>query len=110
MSQIDIQIGRQIVVLRELRGLSRGALSATARIPVDALENYERGATRIGAQALFEIAAILSVGLSYFYANITIGDEHKNHRARRMPSRKRGGHIEFSHFKSQINILKNPEA
>src|SRR3954467_283133 len=68
---VDAHVGGRVRARRVLLGLSQEKLGALLGITFQQIQKYERGANRISAGRLFEIARILGVSLPYFYEGLT---------------------------------------
>ena len=68
---IDIHVGRQIRLQRTLLGLSQEQLAKGLSITFQQIQKYERGANRISASRLWDIAQIIDVPISYFFDDMT---------------------------------------
>ena len=55
---------------RSLLGMSQEALGAALGLTFQQVQKYERGANRIGASRLYDLARALGVGIDYFYEEI----------------------------------------
>ena len=70
VSNIDIQIGARLRLLREQRGVSRGTLARTLNISQQQVQKYESGQNRISAGLLPKLANQLGVPISYLFDNL----------------------------------------
>nr|WP_322096822.1 helix-turn-helix domain-containing protein [Paramagnetospirillum marisnigri] len=75
-------MGARLRLRRSLLGLSQEALAAAMGLTFQQVQKYERGANRIGASRLFDLARALGVGVDYFYQDM--GEEVAAAGARRM--------------------------
>jgi len=64
---VDIHVGNRMRLRRTLLGLSQQALSAALGMSFQQVQKYERGANRIGASRLFDLARVLDVPVSFFF-------------------------------------------
>ncbi|MBB5577935.1 helix-turn-helix transcriptional regulator [Rhizobium sp. BR 318] len=72
---IDLEVGRRLRLQRKLLGMSQLGLASGLGISFQQVQKYERGANRIGASRLAQIANILKVDVSYFFSDTrVIGD------------------------------------
>ena len=53
---VDVAVGARIRTIRKSRGLSQGALGAALGLTFQQVQKYERGANRVSASKLVEIA------------------------------------------------------
>ncbi|WP_330168760.1 helix-turn-helix transcriptional regulator [Bartonella grahamii] len=67
----DISIGRKIRHRRIAMGLSQKELGRFLGVSFQQIQKYEKGANRIGAGCLLEIAKKLQVPMSFFYADLS---------------------------------------
>lgn len=66
----DQLIGSQIRVLRLQAGLSQKGLGERLGISFQQIQKYEKGANRISASRLMQIAAALDAPMDYFYRTL----------------------------------------
>lgn len=67
-SQVDIEIGNAIRIVRHAMGFSQAELADRIGISFQQLQKYERGLNRVSASRLLEIADVLGVTPSYLFA------------------------------------------
>jgi len=67
---VDVHVGARMRLRRTLLGLSQEKLGALIGLTFQQVQKYERGANRIGASRLFDIARVLDVPVSYFFDQI----------------------------------------
>jgi transcriptional regulator with XRE-family HTH domain len=67
---IDVHIGSRIRLRRATLGLSQATLGEAIGITFQQVQKYERGANRIGAGRLLEVARVLDVPIGFFYDDI----------------------------------------
>ena len=68
---VDIHVGARIRMHRKLLGISQEKLGDALALTFQQVQKYERGANRVGASRLFEIARILDVPIGFFYADMS---------------------------------------
>nr|WP_239988570.1 helix-turn-helix transcriptional regulator [Paramagnetospirillum kuznetsovii] len=68
---IDVYVGARLRSRRSVLGLSQEALGAAMGLTFQQVQKYERGANRIGASRLFDLARALGVDVDYFYAEMS---------------------------------------
>ena len=73
-SEIDVHVGRRVRRRREALGISQGRLGRYLGLTFSQIQKYEKGANRIGAGRLYQIAAYLGVPPSQFFEGLT-GEE-----------------------------------
>lgn len=71
---VDIHVGNRVRQRRTLLGLSQERLAAALDLTFQQVQKYERGANRIGAGRLYQLARALDVPVSYFFEDLD--DEH----------------------------------
>jgi transcriptional regulator with XRE-family HTH domain len=64
---IDVHVGTRIRLRRTLMGLSQERLGEALGLTFQQVQKYERGANRVGASRLFDLARVLDVPISFFY-------------------------------------------
>lgn len=64
---VDIHVGHRLRQCRTLLGLSQEKLGEAVGLTFQQIQKYERGANRIGASRLFQLAQILGVSVGYFF-------------------------------------------
>jgi transcriptional regulator with XRE-family HTH domain len=66
-SLIDLHVGRRIRWRRKELRLSQEALAERLGVTFQQVQKYERGANRISAGRLYELAQALGTSIAYFY-------------------------------------------
>lgn len=69
-NNIDIHVGNRVRQRRTLLGLSQEKLAAALDLTFQQVQKYERGANRIGAGRLFQLARALDVPVTYFFEDM----------------------------------------
>jgi len=67
---IDAHVGNRLRQRRALLGLSQDKLARSLGLTFQQIQKYERGANRISAGRLYQLATALEVPVGYFYAGI----------------------------------------
>jgi transcriptional regulator with XRE-family HTH domain len=67
---VDEHVGARVRLLRRERGLSQEALGTQVGLTFQQIQKYERGANRISASKLYDIAAALGVDLVTFFEGL----------------------------------------
>lgn len=79
---IDIHVGHRLTQLRTMRGLTQGKLGEAIGVSFQQIQKYERGANRISASKLYQIAGKLDEEVGFFFADmpdaITKADNLRN--------------------------------
>jgi transcriptional regulator with XRE-family HTH domain len=70
---IDVHVGGRVRLRRTLLGMSQEKLGEALGLTFQQVQKYERGANRIGASRLFDLARVLDVPVSYFYEDMDDG-------------------------------------
>lgn len=73
---VDAHVGRQIRTRRKILGLSQERLAGDLRLTFQQVQKYERGANRVSASKLYEVARTLQAPISYFFEGLAdpVGD------------------------------------
>jgi transcriptional regulator with XRE-family HTH domain len=64
---VDIHVGARVRLRRTLLGMSQDQLGEALGLTFQQVQKYERGANRIGASRLFDVARVLDVPISFFF-------------------------------------------
>jgi len=67
---IDVHVGTRIRLRRTLLGMSQERLGELLGLTFQQVQKYERGANRVGASRLFDLARVLDVSVGYFYEDM----------------------------------------
>jgi len=67
---VDINVGSRVRLRRNMLGLSQEQLGSALGVTFQQVQKYERGANRIGASRLFEIARVLDVPIAFFFDDV----------------------------------------
>jgi transcriptional regulator with XRE-family HTH domain len=67
---IDQYVGGRVKMRRAMLGVSQEKLGSQLGVSFQQVQKYEKGANRIGASRLQEIARLLKVNVSYFYEGL----------------------------------------
>jgi transcriptional regulator with XRE-family HTH domain len=68
---IDIHVGLQVRLRRKELKISQEKLAETLGLTFQQVQKYERGANRISASKLYEIARSLRVSISWFFEGLS---------------------------------------
>lgn len=66
----DMEIAKRVRALRLQRGISQTELGSVLDVTFQQVQKYETGTNRISAGRLQQIAEVLDVPVTYFYAGI----------------------------------------
>ena len=72
---IDVHVGQRIRQRRTLLGMSQEKLAEAIGLTFQQVQKYERGANRVGASRLYDLSRVLDVPVSFFFEDISPGDE-----------------------------------
>ncbi|OSQ50476.1 helix-turn-helix domain-containing protein [Thalassospira alkalitolerans] len=64
---VDIHVGARIRLRRTLLGMSQEKLGEAIGLTFQQVQKYERGANRVGASRLYDLARVLEVPVSFFF-------------------------------------------
>src|SRR5271154_2623329 len=64
---IDLHVGARIRLRRRMQGVSQEKLADALGLTFQQVQKYERGANRVSASKLYEIATALQAPVSYFF-------------------------------------------
>lgn len=67
---VDVHVGFRLRQRRTLMGLSQEKLGAILGLTFQQVQKYERGANRISASRLFDLAQILNTDVNYFFQDM----------------------------------------
>jgi transcriptional regulator with XRE-family HTH domain len=64
---VDLHVGKRLRLRRNLLGFSQEQLGKATGLTFQQIQKYERGANRISASRLFQMAQILDVPVAWFF-------------------------------------------
>jgi len=64
---VDLHVGARVRMRRKLLGVSQEALGDALGLTFQQIQKYERGANRVSASKLYEIAKVLRTPVSFFF-------------------------------------------
>jgi len=64
---VDLHVGARIRMRRKLLGVSQERLAEQLHLTFQQVQKYERGANRVSASKLYEIAKALEAPVAYFF-------------------------------------------
>jgi transcriptional regulator with XRE-family HTH domain len=72
-SPVDLHVGARIKLRRSLLGLSQEKLGDALGLTFQQVQKYERGANRVSASRLYDIARVLDVPVNFFFDDFGSG-------------------------------------
>jgi transcriptional regulator with XRE-family HTH domain len=67
---VDLHVGGRIRMKRKVLGVSQERLAEALGLTFQQVQKYERGANRVSASKLYEIARFLNAPVSYFFEGL----------------------------------------
>lgn len=67
---VDLHVGARIRVLRKMQNVSQEKLADALNLTFQQVQKYERGANRVSASKLYDIAVYLRVKPGYFFEGL----------------------------------------
>ncbi|MEK7201799.1 MAG: helix-turn-helix domain-containing protein [Patescibacteria group bacterium] len=67
---VDLHVGGRIRMRRRLIGVSQESLAHDLGLTFQQVQKYEKGANRVSASKLYEIAKSLQCGIGYFFEGL----------------------------------------
>ena len=64
---VDIHVGSRLRLRRDFLGYSQHRLADALGLTFQQIQKYEKGANRISASKLYELALVLDVGIEFFF-------------------------------------------
>jgi len=71
---VDVHVGKRISMRRRLLGMSQGSMAQALGLTFQQVQKYETGSNRVSASRLSQIADILAVPISFFFADLQRDD------------------------------------
>ena len=71
---VDLHVGARIRMRRKLLGVSQEKLADQLGLTFQQVQKYERGANRVSASKLYEIARALQTSVAYFFDGLASTD------------------------------------
>ena len=66
-SPVDVHVGRRVRIRRTLLGMSQTNLGEAIGLTFQQMQKYEKGANRISASRLYDLARVLDVPVEFFF-------------------------------------------
>jgi transcriptional regulator with XRE-family HTH domain len=67
---VDLHVGGRVRMKRKVLGVSQERLAEALGLTFQQVQKYERGANRVSASKLYEIARFLNAPVSYFFEGL----------------------------------------
>ena len=67
---VDVHVGSRVRLRRTLLGLSQEKLGEAVGLTFQQIQKYERGANRIGASRMYDLAHVLDVPVAFFFEDM----------------------------------------
>ena len=74
---IDKHVGARLRMRRLMVGMSQGKLGEALEVTFQQIQKYEKGANRIGASRLQQLARVLNVPPAFFFEGAPVSDPGK---------------------------------
>ncbi len=71
--EVDVHVGLRLREARTLKKLSQPDLGKLVGLSLRQIQNYEHGASRMGASRLWHLSRILELSVSYFFEGLESG-------------------------------------
>ena len=68
---VDLHVGGRVRMRRKMLGVSQERLAEALGLTFQQVQKYERGANRVSASKLYEIARFLGAPVSYFFEGLS---------------------------------------
>ena len=68
---VDAHVGQRIRARRVILGYSQEKLACALGLTFQQVQKYEKGANRVGASRLFDLARVLEVPIAYFFDGLS---------------------------------------
>jgi transcriptional regulator with XRE-family HTH domain len=68
---VDLHVGARIRMRRRMQGVSQERLAESLGLTFQQVQKYERGANRVSASKLYEIASTLHAPVAYFFDGLS---------------------------------------
>ena len=71
----NIHLGKKLRMRRLSLGLTQTKVAQAINVTFQQIQKYEKGANRVGASRLFQLAQVLEVPVSYFFDDLETGSD-----------------------------------
>ncbi len=75
---IDVHVGNRVRMRRMLVGMSQEKLGDALGLTFQQVQKYEKGANRVSASRLYQMASTLGVPIQFFFDDIPISTQNNN--------------------------------
>jgi len=75
---IDVHVGRQLRLARELAGLTQTDIGKKLGMSFQVVQKYEQGEIRVSASRLFQLSVLMDKPVAYFFEGFEVGAEGQN--------------------------------
>jgi transcriptional regulator with XRE-family HTH domain len=75
---IDIHVGRQLRLARELAGLTQTDIGRKLGMSFQVVQKYEQGEIRVSASRLFQLSVLMAKPVAYFFEGFEVGAGSQN--------------------------------
>ena len=72
---VDVHVGARLRLRRVLRGMSQEDLGKHLGLSFQQVQKYERGANRVSASRLWQLAGVLEVPVSFFFDDMAAAND-----------------------------------
>ncbi|WP_105385159.1 helix-turn-helix domain-containing protein [Neorhizobium alkalisoli] len=93
---IDVEVGEKIRSRRRALGITQKKLADSVGVTFQQIQKYEKGANRVGASRLLQIANVLTVSASFLFPNERKASAEKKEQAEYHPYADLLGFLESS--------------
>ncbi len=76
---VDVHVGKRIRHRRWMVGMTQQQLAEKVGIKFQQIQKYETGMNRVSASRLWDVAAALSVSISFFFEGLEQADVNNEH-------------------------------
>jgi transcriptional regulator with XRE-family HTH domain len=78
-TDVDLYVGLRLRERRVLLGFGQDALAKMLGVSFQQVQKYEKGANRISASRLYQLARVLGMPITWFYDGIDAGRRKNDH-------------------------------
>jgi len=75
---IDVHVGNRVRMRRMLVGMSQEKLGDALGLTFQQVQKYEKGANRVSASRLYQMASTLGVPIQFFFDDIPVSNQATN--------------------------------